>query len=174
VRQPIQFARDLIAECDGTMVIAFERIRINDGLDRPGSTSQRSINGHAYATVWNQLEAAMAYAKNIPAFTLVQKGLHRQGMLSDRLEWFALEDELSPALLKTEKFHQFFQDWLSRVETRRVSPKLSDVDPSQLKIGELISLLTPKQLWSILAAAIGVLATVATVAYALGQFYATP
>ena len=174
VLQPVQFAREVITECDGMLVIAFERIRINDGLDKPNSSSQKSLNGHIYPTVWNQIEPSIAYARNVPIFTFVQKGLNRQGMLSDRLEWFALEDELTPALFNTDKFNQYFQDWLFRVEARKLSPKLSNVEPSQIKMGELIALLTPTQLWGIISTAIGILATVATAAYTLGKFFGTP
>jgi hypothetical protein len=171
IRQPVEHARDLIADADGALIIAFERFQINDGLDKPGSNDQSSIKGESYPTIWNQLEGAMAYAKHLPILTLVQKGIRRQGMLSDRVEWFALEDNLLPELLATDKFNKFFQDWLSRVKAYRLEGNHFTGDVSQLKINELLEQLTPAQFWSLLTVIIGILLAVAGVAFKLGQYF---
>jgi hypothetical protein len=169
IRQPVEHARDLVAGADGALIIAFERFRINDGLDKPGGADQSPIQGERYSTIWNQLEAAMAYASNVPIFILVQKGIRRQGMLSDRVEWFALEDNLTQELLTTDKFNQFFQDWICRIEAHKLGNNQSIGDVSQMKIGELLKQLTPQQFWGLLVTIIGVLVVVATAAFKLGQ-----
>jgi hypothetical protein len=89
VRQPIFHARELIAACEGAVVIAFERVRIIEGIDKPGLDPPNLLKNEAHATVWNHLEAAMAYAQDVPILLIVQRGLKRQGMLSDRYEWHA-------------------------------------------------------------------------------------
>ena len=99
VRQPIQFARDRIVECDGMVVIAFERVRVDKGRDKPGSSEEKLLDDRSLPTVWNHLEAAMGYAHDLPLLILVASGLHREGMLSDRLEWYAQEVELKPDYL---------------------------------------------------------------------------
>ena len=58
VRQPVQFARNLIAECDGIVVIAFERLRVDKGRDKPRSKDEKLVEGRSFPTVWNQMEVA--------------------------------------------------------------------------------------------------------------------
>jgi hypothetical protein len=174
VRQPVQFARNLIADCDGVVVIAFERLLVDKGRDKPGSTNEKAVDGRLFPTVWNQMEAAMAYAHDLPILTLVAKGLYRQGMLSDRLEWFAQEVDLKPEFLATDQFHQVFTDWLGRVEERKKTPWRTKLDPSKLRMADLFMVLTPKQLWGLVAATVAVLTVVAGVAYKLGAFFKKP
>jgi hypothetical protein len=173
-RQPIQAARDLIGSCDGVVVIAFERTRIVKGLDKPATALPGKISNEAHPTVWNHMEAAMAYAQNVPILTLVQRGLKRQGMLSDRLEWKAIEGELNLALLGTEEFRQVFDDWMRYVKQGRPAPVLTapeslTLDPGQMTIAQLLQAMKPGQLWSIAAALTSLLAIVASAAFWLGS-----
>jgi hypothetical protein len=173
-RQPVEFARNLIGGCDGVIVIAFERTRIIQGLERPDSAEPKKLRNESHPTVWNQLEAAMAYAQRVPIMTLVQSGLKRQGMLSDRLEWVAIETDLAPSFLKTEKFQQVFREWLSLVQKKRDAPEGVISDPTNLKIGDLIPLisqLAPKQFLGLLVAIAGVLSLIVSVSFTAGQLY---
>jgi len=171
IRQPVQAARDLIAKCDGAVVIAFERIRIVKAFDKPDSGDQKEINNESDPTIWNQMEAALAYGQQVPILTFVQSGLRRQGMLSDRFEWTAIEGDLSPVLLRADKVQQMFGEWLALVEQRRDSGKLNDVDPGELGVGRLITQLKPKQLWNVLAALFSIIAAVSVAAFEVGQFF---
>ena len=99
-RQPVEASRDLIASCRGAVVIAFERTRIETGFEKPGSPGQKEIANERHPTVWNHMESAMAYARRVPLLTMIEPGLKRQGMLSDRLEWMALQEVLVPEYLK--------------------------------------------------------------------------
>jgi len=171
VRQPAQASRDLIGKCDGAVVIAFERTRILQALDKPDSPEQKEIKNESHPTVWNQMEAAMAYAQRVPILTFVQRGLKRQGLLSDRLEWMALETDLSPSFLKTEPFQQVFREWLSLVQERRTSSQRIELDPAELKVGVLVAQLKTKQLWGLIGGVFAVLAGVATLAFKAGQWF---
>jgi hypothetical protein len=171
-RQPVQAARDCIGTCDGAIVIAFERTRIIDGLDRPESAEPTKVQNESHPTVWNQMEAAMAYAQRVPILTLVQPGLKRHGMLSTRLEWVALEKEQTPSLLATAEFRQVFAEWLAVVRQGRVAPKPPEVDPAALKIGYLMSQLSFRQLAALVVAMIALLSSVATISFQVGQWRA--
>ncbi len=172
-RQPVQAARDCIGTCDGAIVIAFERTRIIDGLDRPESAEPTRVQSESHPTVWNQMEAAMAYAQRVPILTLVQPGLKRHGMLSTRLEWVALEKEQVPSLLATAEFRQVFAEWLAVVRQGRAAPQRPEVDPAALKIGYLLSQLSFRQLIALLVAMIALLSTVATISFRAGQWQAS-
>jgi hypothetical protein len=170
-RQPAEASRDLIARCSGAVVVAFERTRILTGLDKPESSIEKKIANESHPTVWNHMEAAMAYARKVPILTIVQPGLKRQGMLSDRLEWMAIEAELSPEVLRTDYFRQVFAEWLSLVKQGMLTSAQPDFDPSEIKIGKLLSQLTTKQAWALAVVIFGVLAGLATVAFKAGQSF---
>lgn len=168
VRQPVEFARELIKTCDCAVVIAFERYKIVQGLEKPNSPEQTPIVNRAEPTVWNHLEAAMAYAHDLPLLVFVEKGTHRQAMLSKRFEWNAMEVELNPDIVKQEPFRQIVDDWLQRVElsaTRRAKAKRELED---ITIREYLASMTPKQLWGVIGVAFTVLSVVATAAFWLG------
>jgi hypothetical protein len=78
VRQPVEAARNCIAECCGAVVIATERTRILKAIEYPNSDKKNSpetaILTESHPTIWNHMEAAMAYSNNIPILTFVQTG----------------------------------------------------------------------------------------------------
>ncbi len=90
------------------------------------------------------------------------------------MEWDALEIQIEPKLFSTEEFQQRFDDWLSYVETFKSDPKRPKVKPSEMTITELMGALTAKQLWGLLAWAIGILASVATAAFKIGEWMKSP
>jgi hypothetical protein len=167
-RQPVQAARDLIAECDGAFVIAFERTRILRGIERPAGAKPTNIDHESHPTVWNQMEASMAYAQRVPILTIVQRGLKRQGMLSARLEWVAIEGDLDPSLLGSEEFRQIFDEWLSLVRAGNEKKKPAVIDLTELRIGHILQM-KPAQLYTIIASVFGLLSTVAILSFKLGQ-----
>ena len=168
-RQPVEFARDLIKKCDCAVVIALERYKIVDGREKPNSPDQTTIRGRSEPTVWNHLEAAMAYAHDLPILILVEKCIHRQGMLSKRFEWNALEVDVDPQIVKEEPFRQMVDDWLTRVQSSRTTREKAKHDLEKVTIGEYLTSMKPQQLWATVVAAFTLLAAVAGVAYWAGQ-----
>ena len=174
VDQPVKFARNLISGCDGIVVIAFERVRIDKGRDKPGSQDEKPLDCRSLPTVWNHMEAAMGYAQDLPILTLVASGLYREGMLSDRFEWFAQEVELTPDYLSTDQFNQVFKDWLSRIDERKIRRHGTKVVPSELKMGDLIKALTPPQFWGIIVAALTAAVAIFSLGFKVGTYLKTP
>jgi hypothetical protein len=173
IRQPAEAVRDVIAKCDGSVVIAFERTRILRALEKPDSAQQKEIDHEAQPTVWNHMEAAMAYACDIPLLIFVEKGLARQGMLSDRLEWNAVETDLSPSLLIEESFGQVFNEWTSLMRSRKKQsgPSKNLTDKWRVKdILQIVMNLEAKDAWALVAGAFAVLALVAGLAFKVGQW----
>jgi hypothetical protein len=170
-RQPVQASRDLIGSCDGAVVIAFERTRILEGVERPGSKTPKPIRDEAHPTIWNQMEASMAYAQRVPILTLVESGLKRQGMLSDRLEWSAIEDRLAPTLLSTEKFRQIFAEWLMYVQNGKQEAKRINLDLPNMKIADIAGQLTTSQFLALGASVLGSLGAVAGFCFWFGTWW---
>lgn len=172
LRQPVQAARNLIAECHGAVVIASERTRIIQAVERRDSPKQKNIENESYTTIWNHMEAAMAYSKQVPILTFVQIGLKREGMLSDRFEWMAIETDLSAASLRTPQFQQVFEEWLRLVRDNANDVKKApsnDLELEEIRLGALLSRLKLKQLVAIGVAVFSILSGLATAAFKLGQ-----
>jgi hypothetical protein len=185
IRQAAEAARDCIAECHGAIVIAFERIRILKAVEYPDSAKETSLPLESHPTIWNQMESAMAYSKDIPILTFVQTGIKKQGMLSNRLEWVPIEIDLSPDVLRTEEFRQIFDEWLRRVTRKaelkskeelksREGLKSKELDIDDIKISTVLTQLNTKQGWAAIAMAFGVVSGVATTAFKLGQTFPSP
>jgi hypothetical protein len=151
------------------------RTRILTGVDKPGGSFkgrlENRIENESHPTVWNQMEAAMAYSRDIPLLILVQPGLKRQGMLSDRLEWMAIETDLSPEVLGTEKFSQVFADWLKKVKSRQSDATMPDIDPGEMKVGKLLSQLSARQAVTLAASVLTLLIGIAGLAFKAGQYF---
>jgi hypothetical protein len=175
IRQPVEAARELIAKCSGAVVIAFERTRILSALDKPGSADEQKLPQESHPTVWNHLEAAMAYAQNVPLLIIVEQGLRRQGMLSDRLEWIAIETDLTPSLLSMEQFQQIFREWLSLVKARATLPRRANLSNAKWTVRDVFGIvanLEAKDAWAVMVAIFAILAAIATASYTIGQWTA--
>ena len=120
--QPVLRARQEIQSCHGAIVLAFARYEIEKGSEYPQSKKEKPIAGTRLPTIWNHLEGGMAYGLDLPLLILVEKGLKRQGILSDRSEWFPQEIDLSLAILKDKRFNGIFDDW-KRLTVERLRSK---------------------------------------------------
>jgi hypothetical protein len=77
--QPLKFIQRVMGECTGTIVLALERIRVATGTELYGESRNQPIVDARIPTVWNQIEAAMAYTLRQPLLVIVEKGLRCEG-----------------------------------------------------------------------------------------------
>jgi hypothetical protein len=166
--QPIVSARDLMQSADGVLVIAFTRQIIVKAIDKPESESEKEITNRSYPTVWNQIEAAMAFGLKLPLLVIMEEGVYQEAMLKDRLEYRALITKLDKKLFSSEEFRGIFSDW-KRIAETRVNEIEGQVDVKSLTIGKLIRELKPDQFWKVGVALFGILTGVAGAAYWIGK-----
>ncbi len=122
-RQPLAQIKDLLKQCDAVVVLAFLRYVVDSGKEKPGADreehEERAIVGERHPTVWNQIEAGIAYGLDKPIFVVMEKGLKQGAMLKeDRLETQALTIRLENGVFGTKKFVGVFDDFISRVRRR--------------------------------------------------------
>ncbi len=175
VDQPLKLIEKVMGECAGVVIIAFERIHIEQGTELRGSPKPRDVGGQRIPTVWNHIEAAMGYVTRRPLLVIVEDGLRPEGLLEVGYDWYVQRVELSSATLKTAEFKGIFSDWKRRVENvngalARGEPLGApmELDITKLTVGRLLKEMTPSQLWGTLAAAFAVIGAVAAGAYWLG------
>jgi hypothetical protein len=176
--QPLKPIWRKLKECAGTTVIAFERLHFEAGVEFRRSTKERPLRDTSVPTVWNQIEAAMAYTLNHPLFVVVEEGLREEGLLEGRYDWYVQRVRLDPAVLSEREFRGVLNDWKDRVAERQAELTRgisvpgtisSPPNPDALTVAQLLGALKPAQLWGVVAAIATALATVFTAAFALGS-----
>ncbi len=120
---PLRAIRRLIGASDGFLAVAFKKT-----LVEKGSTSRRRghqkpieelLSNIALASPWVQIEAAMAYQREIPIMILREKGVVADGLLeagvvSQYMPEFDLSSSAT-AYLKTDEFKGVMSAWENQV-----------------------------------------------------------
>jgi hypothetical protein len=125
-KQPILQTRDLMQNADAVVVIAFTRILVVNAVDKPGSKGQKEITNARYPTVWNQIEASMAFGLKLPLLVILEDGLYQEAMLKDRLEFRVQPTPLDAGFFGTEEFKGVFEDFKQIAERRTAEKKPVD------------------------------------------------
>jgi len=172
--QPLKFIEQLMHECSGTVIIAFERIYIQEGIEKRGGSAEKAINGAMLPTTWNQIEAAIAYALGHPLLVIVENGIRSEGLLETGYDWYVQWVDLNTQTLNSREFGGVFGDWKNRVENfqKAGSKKSQIVEPENLTLGQILASLKPTQLWTIIITLAGAISAIATIAFKLGTILA--
>lgn len=174
--QPLKLVQELMRQCSGTVIIAFERTFIESGVDRRGSPDAAALRGATLPTVWNQIEAAMAYVNGHPLLVIVEQGLRSEGLLEPEYDWYVQRCELDQSVLGSAEFTGVFVDWKRRVEefaannTETSNNTQASITTEKLTLSALLRALTVPQVWAILSSAAGLLVAVAAAAFKFGQY----
>ena len=121
-KQPLVAIAELMKECTGSMILAYERIYITEGIDRRGNPKESSFKEAKLPTVWNQIEATMAYTLGHPLLVMVENGLRSEGLLERGYDWFVKWFDLTSPILDDPEFLGVFKDWQQRLQANQDSP----------------------------------------------------
>jgi hypothetical protein len=170
-KAPLRRIAEVLEECHGSVVLAFERSRAPQWVDRPGSPEEQQFDDARFPTVWNEIEASMSYAKRLPLLVLVQSGLRDDGLLEARYDWYVQWIDLQEASLRTNEFQAVLADWVKEVDKHRTGA-LDNAEVARsakdASLKELVGTLTVPQLWAALGSVGTILVAVATIAYKVG------
>lgn len=178
--QPLKFIEQVMNECSGTVVIAFERIHIEQGLEKRGSNAEKVLSNINISTVWNQIEPSMAYVLGHPLLVIVENGLRSEGLLETGYDWYVQWVDIDTSTLQKREFLGVFTDWKKRVEEYKISGKKglsnkpASIDPKELTISQIIGSLKPAQLWTIIGTIVTAIVAISGAAYKLGTLNPTP
>jgi hypothetical protein len=166
---PLRAVVDLMNRSAGAVVIALERYRFTAGVERRGSTKEKSLDTVALPSAWNQIEAAMAYGRGLPLLVIVDETLHCDGLLEKGYDWYVQQLAIDPSSLNSPEFTGVMDSWRDRVIKRQSGSSAQTVldanpDFSKIPIVKLLGALNPAQLWAVIVALFGVVAA----AFALG------
>ncbi|MFC0515195.1 hypothetical protein ACFFGT_13335 [Mucilaginibacter angelicae] len=169
---PLKSIKDLMDECSGILVIALERTYFEKGLEKRGSTQEIQLSTTKFSTPWNQIESAMAYAKNLPILVIVEEGVRAEGLLEKGYDWYVMTAKPNQSSLLTAEFNGVLASWKSKVEKLNLSKNdttalKKKVVPDELTIGDLVSGMKPAQLWGVLGAIIALMIGI----FVIGQHF---
>ncbi|WP_413669342.1 hypothetical protein ACEN9X_04860 [Mucilaginibacter sp. Mucisp86] len=169
---PLKSIKALMDECSGILVIALERTYFESGIEKRGGTNEIPLSVTKFATPWNQIEPAIAYAKNLPILVIVEEGVRAEGLLEKGNDWYVMTVKLNQSSLSTVEFNGVLASWKSKVEALSLSKndvavEKKKVVPDELTIGDLVSNMKPAQLWGVLGAIIALMAAI----FVIGQHF---
>jgi len=169
--QPLRAIRKVIGECDGIALIAFERFAFTSGTERT-KQGEIALAHKRLPTVWNQIEAAIGYANDLPLLVIAERGLWEQGLLEGMYDWNVYWTNFEPSDFRSERFTGWLQSWkaavLAHAGRASSSSLVCELDVSKITVGELLKRLTVVQLWALGSAIAGLLIAVASISYRIG------
>lgn len=160
---PLKTVTNLMDRCSGTVVIALERYYFPSGTEKRRGPKQTALNDVKLPTPWNQIEAAMAYARGHPIMMIVEEDLQSEGLLQNGYDWFVQSVKPEPGALNTNQFNGVLASWKQKMIEAPKKVAIS-LNSSELTVAAIIGNLKPAQLWSVLVA----LAALVGGAFALG------
>jgi hypothetical protein len=138
-KSPLKFIDGIMSQCTATVVVAFERLHVNDGVERRGSAEERQFKSENISTAWNQIESAMAYTKGHPLFVLVENGCRNDGLLEGGYDWYVQRITMTRDTLNSKVFVGAFNNWkndvlaLAKANSQKTPITSPDVDKMTLK-----------------------------------------
>ena len=113
---PFQKVLHVMKECSGIIVIASERMVFERGIEFPKSVEKTGLRQVFMPTIWNQIEAAMAYALHVPMLVIAESSLRADGFLERKYDWQVLRwENLLPERLTSADFLSVFETWKNEV-----------------------------------------------------------
>jgi len=129
-QQPLKAVGELMSQCVGTVIIAYERLHIGEALERRGNPNEKEIRSVNLPTVWNQIEAAMAYTLGHPLLVIVEHGIKSEGLLEVGYDWYVQWVDLDRAALQEPSYIGAFADWKRRCEQYQQQHELGETSPA--------------------------------------------
>lgn len=114
-QQPLKTVAELMRQCSGAVILALERTHVKEAVDKRGSAAEQVIEGVNLPTVWNQIEAAMAYALDLPLFVVVEHEIRSEGLLETGYDWYVNWITLDQPIFHDRQFLGIFNDWKEHV-----------------------------------------------------------
>ncbi|MRI45261.1 hypothetical protein D5301_24000 [Stenotrophomonas sp. MH181796] len=166
---PLKAVNDLLDKCAGTIVIALERIYIQQGLERRSGPSEKPLSGVSLTTPWNQIEAALSYSRARPLLVIVANEIRPEGLLEAGYDWYVQRLDPKPESLNTVEFNGILADWKRKLNEAQHNAIITKPRLATMSIGDIISQLKPSELAKI----IGSIVAFTTAIFALGAWAVT-
>jgi hypothetical protein len=139
--EPLRRIRSVLTDCNGLLTIAFQRIRVDVGFDRPtkrhtvdkGFRAQGPLEDVWFSSPYCHIETAMAFQMGLPILVIAEEGVRPEGVLEPGvlvgdIPTFDLDNKSADDFLDGEQWKQLVRTWegqVREVSTRKgLPPKL--------------------------------------------------
>jgi hypothetical protein len=168
--RPIDQIHKLIGECDGAIVVAYEkhladRLHTNSPAPHPGEMTDVRLT-----TSWNQAEAAMAYHAGLPMLLVSEEGVYGECLLEDGVIGSVARIEVAASAVWNDVFQRRMTSWAKDVidfKGAAKSARYRNTDADDLTIGDVFGILGSLN-WKSALILSGVLAGLLSAAYGIG------
>lgn len=116
-KQPLVAVTELMRESVGTVVLAYERMYIAEAQEKRGNPQEKIWSNISLPTVWNQIEATIAYTMGHPLLVIVGHGIKSEGLLEQGYDWYVKWADINSNIVADPEFVGIFADWKKRTET---------------------------------------------------------
>lgn len=108
---PLASIRRLMLECNGVLVFALRRYRIDGGaavfLDKSGQHAERDISGKWITSPWCHIEAGMGFQLGLPVLAFREEGVLadgvlEQGVMASYMPEVSLDSDIESFLVSPE------------------------------------------------------------------------
>lgn len=161
---PLLKIKEVMSDCDGVLVVAYERKFVEVGAEKRSGANEVLINEHTYTTPWNHIESAMAFSLGIPLYVICEKGLKEEGLIESKLDWYVQYLDFSRESLRSNDVLHSLKSWVSGVCKRRRKTSTESL-LGRVRLSEM----TPAEMFWV----VSVLATVFLSGLAVGQWFST-
>lgn len=135
---PLSHIRNVMRECHGIVIVAYERTLIKTGIEKRGGQDAKEINGRTYTTPWNHIESAIAYSLSLPIYVLCQHGLTEEGLIESKIDWYVQYVDIVPQALSKPEIVESIRSWInSRVVPLARKPRMLEAIRGNLKLAEM-------------------------------------
>lgn len=163
---PLKKILDVMRDCQGVIVVAYERKHILKGSERRGSDNQVLLDNKVITTPWNHVESAMAFALGIPLYIICQSDLHEEALIESKMDWYVQKISITPKSLREKSVSDSIKSWVDH----KVLPYSSKSREKAVVQGKLkLSDMTISEIGIIF----GALSTTFALGFALSQFLKT-
>ncbi|MCC8439539.1 hypothetical protein CRI85_04165 [Leuconostoc pseudomesenteroides] len=115
-RITVKKINDEIKKSDGAIIFGIPQIKINDAMYKPKTPNESLISDVCLSTPWNQIEAAIAYAHDIPMMIIcdngIQDGFFENSTSGNFVQRYNLK---SSSWTENEQFLQIADEWLKKL-----------------------------------------------------------
>jgi hypothetical protein len=168
--RPVELIARVLTECDGAVVIAYEKHFAPEMIDNRVSVKPVTTSSVKLTSAWNHAEAAIAYTQSLPLLLISERGVRQDGMLENDVIGHVDETDLSPAYVSSGVFQGRLNNWAQAVRQRSDKPRRFGLDDfDSITLGQIWSLLRRVE-WKAMTTLVTGAFVVMGAAFSLGRF----
>jgi len=118
IKSPLDPIQKKMNEVFGAVILCMERYHSIEGIYKEGSLEEMIVKNQFFPTVWNHIEAAMAYQNKLPLLIMKEDKLISEGMLDSGIhQWTIVRiNPKDPNEILRYPIKGFIESWIEEVK----------------------------------------------------------